>query len=177
MPRPATPGGAHSLPLPGVPVRANAPLNSAVVANDTRGAVFQEQRGRVVKRVLLIDDDQRFLQALARELLMQGYRVDEATDGLEGIQKALQDPPDIAVVDLILPRVGGSEVVSFFRQNPYLSSIPIVLLSGVLLESASAVNAIDADCVLTKGPFPDTSRLLLAALDRLAHGAREGKQV
>src|SRR5262245_21916412 len=130
-----------------------------------------------VKRVLLIDDDQRFLQGLARELLVHGYRVEEAADGLEGIQKALQDPPDIAVVDLIMPRVGGGEVVSFFRQNPYLASIPIVLLSGVLLESAAVVEAIEADFVLTKGPFADTSRLLLASLAKLERGARGGKQV
>jgi CheY-like chemotaxis protein len=71
-----------------------------------------------VKRVLLIDDDQRFVQAIARELLIHGYRVEEAADGLEGIAKAMHEPPDIAVVDLIMPRVGGGEVVSFFRQNP-----------------------------------------------------------
>jgi len=130
-----------------------------------------------VKRVLLIDDDQRLLQGLARELLAHGYRVDEAADGLEGIDKALQEPPDLAVVDLIMPRVGGAEVVSFFRQNAYLASTPIVLLSGVLLESAPAVDTIDADCVLTKGPFEETSRLLLATLDRLGHGSRGRKQV
>ena len=125
-----------------------------------------------MKRVLLIDDDQRLLQGLARELLAHGYRVDEAADGLEGIDKALQEPPDLAVVDLIMPRVGGAEVVSFFRQNPYLASTPIVLLSGVLLESAPAVDTIDADCVLTKGPFEETSRLLLATLDRLGRESR-----
>jgi len=130
-----------------------------------------------VKRVLLIDDDQRFLQALARVLLAHGYRVDEAADGLEGIDKAMQEPPDFAVVDLIMPRVGGGEVVSFFRQNPYLASTPIVLLSGVLAESAPAVDAIEADCVLTKGPFEETSRLLLSALDRLGQGSRGGKQI
>jgi signal transduction histidine kinase len=130
-----------------------------------------------VKRVLIIDDDQRFVQELARELLVRGYRVDEAADGLEGIGKAMQDPPDLAVVDLIMPRVGGAEVVSFFRQNPYLASTPIVLLSGVLLESASAVDAIEADCVITKGRFDETSRLLLDALERLGRGSRGDKQI
>jgi PAS domain S-box-containing protein len=130
-----------------------------------------------VKRVLLIDDDQRFLHAVARDVMLRGYRVEEALDGLDGIDKALQDPPDIAVVDLVMPRVGGAEVVAFFRQNPYLASVPIVLLSGVLLESASAVDAIDADCVLSKGPLAETSRLLLAALDRLGNGPRTAKQV
>ena len=130
-----------------------------------------------MKRVLLIDDDQQFLHAVARDVMLRGYRVEEAIDGLDGIDKAVQDPPDIAVVDLVMPRVGGAEVVAFFRQNPYLASVPIVLLSGVLLESASAVDAIDADCVLSKGPLAETSRLLVAALDRLGHGPRTAKQV
>lgn len=130
-----------------------------------------------MKRILLVDDDQQFLQALAREILSRGYRVDEATDGLEAIDKALREPPDIAVVDLIMPRVGGSEVVSFFRQNPYLARTPIIILSGVLVESAGAVDTIDADLVLNKGPFAATSRLLLDALDRLSAGPRSAKQV
>ncbi len=130
-----------------------------------------------MKRVLLIDDDQQFVQALARELLVRGYRVEEAADGLDGIEKAVQDPPDIAVVDLIMPRVGGGEVVSFFRQNPYLAATKIVLLSGVLLESAPSVDAIEADCVLTKGPFAETSRLLMAAIDRLGEGKQVDKEV
>jgi len=130
-----------------------------------------------LKRVLLIDDDRRFLQALARELLVHGYRVEEAADGLEGIQKAMQEPPDIAVVDLIMPRVGGGEVVSFFRQNPYLASVPVVLLSGVLIESAPVVDSIDADFVLTKGPFAETSRILLNAIEKLGSRPRGGKEV
>jgi two-component system sensor histidine kinase VicK len=89
----------------------------------------------------------------------------------------MQEPPDIAVVDLVMPRVGGAEVVSFFRQSPYLASVPIVLLSGVLLESASAVDAIDADCVLSKGPLAETSRLLVDALARLGTGPRTAKRI
>jgi signal transduction histidine kinase len=140
-------------------------------------ATTSGERVEYVKKVLLIDDDQRFLQGLARELLASGYRVDEAADGLEGIQKAVQDPPDIAVVDLILPRVGGDEVVAFFRQNPYLASVPIVLLSGVLLESATLIDTVEADVVLTKGPFAETSRLLLEALVGLVDGDPTDKQI
>src|SRR5580765_6487995 len=183
--------GAHSLPLSRVrrggerfprrtPYREQVKRSlelEAVAVHTTRADIHHEREGRPVKRVLIIDDDQRFLQELARELLVRGYRVDEAADGLEGIGKAMQDPPDLAVVDLIMPRVGGAEVVSFFRQNPYLASTPIVLLSGVLLESASAVDAIEADCVITKGRFDETSRLLLDALERLGRGSRGDKQI
>jgi PAS domain S-box-containing protein len=130
-----------------------------------------------LKKVLLIDDDQSFLQAAARALLRHGYRVEEAADGLEGLQKALQEPPDVAVVDLIMPKVGGSELVSFFRQNPYLASIPIILLSGVLIESASLVEDLNVDFVLPKGPFEETMRLLFAGLDEVDRGTRGKKAI
>jgi PAS domain S-box-containing protein len=130
-----------------------------------------------LKKVLLIDDDQRFLQATARVLLTHGYRVEEASDGLEGLQMALQDPPDVVVVDLIMPRVGGSELVSFFRQNPYLAGVPIILLSGVLIESAAVVEELSVDFVLSKGPFEETMRLLLSGLDDVGNGARGRKAI
>jgi PAS domain S-box-containing protein len=118
-----------------------------------------------LKKVLLIDDDQRFLHAAAKALLTYGYRVEEAADGLEGLQKALQELPDVVVVDLIMPKVGGSELIAFFRQNPYLASVPIILLSGVLLESAPLVEELNVDFVLPKGPFEETIRLLLSSLN------------
>lgn len=152
-------------------------LRAGLVGNDSFKNARTERRVNTLKQVLLIDDDQRFLQAAARELLLHGYRVEEAGDGLEGLQKALQDPPDIVVVDLIMPRVGGAEMVSFFRQNPYLASVPIVLLSGVLIESAPAVDALDVDWVLTKGPLEDTIRLLLWGLEKVGRGRRSDQEI
>lgn len=130
-----------------------------------------------MKKVLLIDDDRRFLQATARVLLTHGYEVEEASDGLEGLQMALQDPPDVVVVDMIMPRVGGSELVSFFRQNPYLAGVPVILLSGVLIESAAVVEELSVDFVLSKGPFEETMRFLLSALDEVGNGARGRKTI
>jgi PAS domain S-box-containing protein len=121
-----------------------------------------------VQRVLLVDDDRQFRQALTRDLLRHGYRVEEAEDGLDAIDKAVLDPPDLAVVDLVMPRIGGREIVALFRQNPFLASIPVVVLSGVLAESLSTLTAIGADCVLAKGPLEATSRLLLSALETLS---------
>jgi signal transduction histidine kinase len=128
-----------------------------------------------LKKVLLIDDDQRFLHAAARALLKHGYRVEEAADGLEGLQKALQEPPDVAVVDLVMPKVGGSELISFFRENPYLATVPIVLLSGVLIESGTLVEELDVDFVLPKGPFDQTIQQLVDSLIQIDKGARGRK--
>ncbi len=124
------------------------------------------------KRLLLVDNDPQFVELARRELLTRGYLVAEALDGLEGIEKALQEPPDIAVVDLVMPRVGGREVVSFMRQNPYLSSIPIILLSGVLVENRSETDSLDVDLVLSKGSLAETIPLLLSGIEKLTNGPR-----
>ncbi len=128
------------------------------------------------KLVLLVDNDPPFIEIARRELLTRGYLVAEAFDGLEGIEKALQEPPDIAVVDLVMPRVGGSEVVSFMRQNPYLSAIPIILLSGVVVENRSEMDSLHVDLVLSKGSLAETIPLLLSGIEKLANGPRETKE-
>lgn len=130
-----------------------------------------------MKKILLIDDDRKFLQATARALLVHGYRVEEALDGLEGLQKALQDPPDVLVVDLVMPKVGGADLVAFFRQNSYLAPTPIILLSGVLLETASLVEELQVDFVVPKGPLKETAQRLLSALEAIAQGKRQRKPV
>ena len=128
-------------------------------------------------KVLLADDDRRFVEAATRELMVQGFRVEEAADGLEAIEKALQDTPDVAVIDLIMPRVGGAQVVTFFRQNPYLSEVPLIVLSGVVSESRSTLESLDVDLVLGKGPRDETVRRLAAAVARLVRDGRGGKEI
>src|SRR5262245_37559015 len=101
-------------------------LNFGAPPNHTRGAAGQTERIGRVRRVLLVDDDRQYRQALTRELLRHGYRVEEAEDGLEAIDRAILDPPDVAIVDLIMPRIGGREIVALFRQNPFLAAIPVI---------------------------------------------------
>jgi signal transduction histidine kinase len=130
-----------------------------------------------VKKILLVDDDRRFVETAARELMLRGFRVEEAADGLEAIEKALEEAPDLAVVDLIMPRVGGTQLVAFFRQNAYLTGVPIVVLSGVVAESLGTVEALDVELVLAKGPREDTARRLSAAVERLLREGRGAKEI
>jgi len=130
-----------------------------------------------VKRVLLVDDDQRFTRAVARELALRGFQVDEAADGLAAIERALEEPPDVAVVDLVMPRVGGSQVIGFFRQHPSLARVPIVVLSGVLGESALAVERLDVDLVMAKGQLEETAWAVCAGIEGLGQTGRGARVV
>ncbi len=130
-----------------------------------------------MSKVLLVDDDRRFIEVAARELMLRGFRVDEAADGLEAIEKALEDPPDLAVIDLVMPRVGGAQLVAFFRQNAYLTGVPVIVLSGVVTESLGTVEALDVELVMAKGPREETARRLSGAVERVVRGGRSAKEI
>jgi two-component system KDP operon response regulator KdpE len=98
----------------------------------------------------VVDDEPQLLRALGSNLRVRGYEVDLASTGEEGLELAARRHPDLVVVDLGLPGIGGLEVVQGIRG---WSRVPIVVLSATGAES-SKVQALDegADDYLTK-PF------------------------
>jgi two-component system OmpR family response regulator len=79
-------------------------------------------------RVLVIDDDAAMLAALAAGLGSEGFQVETAPDGIEGLWMATESDFDILVVDLMLPGISGFEVCRRVRQNG--STVPILMLTA-----------------------------------------------
>jgi two-component system, OmpR family, KDP operon response regulator KdpE len=103
-----------------------------------------------VTRILVVDDEAQIRTALARALDARGYEVDTASDGEEALDRAAVRPPDLVVLDLNMPVMGGLEVT---RRMRAWSAAPILVLS-VRDEEPDKVAALDlgADDYLTK-PF------------------------
>jgi two-component system KDP operon response regulator KdpE len=101
-------------------------------------------------RVLLIDDEVRFLRSLAISLQARGYEVDTATTGEDGLERAARGNPDVVVLDLGLPRMDGIDVLQRMRT---WTEVPVIVLSARHQEP-SKVAALDAgaDDYVTK-PF------------------------
>ena len=101
-------------------------------------------------RVLLVDDDPALVQSLAIGLQAHGHQVLTARDGRPALQAAREDEPDLVVLDLGLPDLGGPEVIRRLRA---WTSLPIVVLSA-RSDSRDKVEALDlgADDYVTK-PF------------------------
>jgi two-component system response regulator MprA len=76
---------------------------------------------------LVIEDDERISQFLERGLIFEGYRVDVAHDGSEGLSIARDNPPDLVVLDLMLPGIDGLEVC---RRLRLASDVPILMLTA-----------------------------------------------
>ena len=101
-------------------------------------------------KVLLIDDEVRFLRSLAISLQARGYDVDMATTGEEGLDRAARGHPDVVVLDLGLPKMDGIDVLKSMRG---WTEVPVIVLSARHQEP-SKVAALDAgaDDYVTK-PF------------------------
>jgi len=83
-------------------------------------------------RILIIDDDQDFVQALDALLGQRGYEVLHARDGHEGVLRAQREHPDLILVDVMMgERTEGFFVVQELRRVPALTGVPIFVVSAV----------------------------------------------
>jgi len=83
------------------------------------------------KTILIIEDDKFLRELIAQKLLKEDYGVSEAVDGEEGIRKIKEEKPDLILLDLILPGIDGFEVLTRMRDDPEISSIPVIILSNL----------------------------------------------
>ncbi|MBK8984947.1 MAG: response regulator transcription factor [Chloroflexi bacterium] len=78
-------------------------------------------------RILVVEDEDRIRQFLQRGLTFEGYRVDAAADGQTGLELARENPPDLVLLDLMLPGMNGLEVCRRIRAA---SEVPILMLTA-----------------------------------------------
>lgn len=83
------------------------------------------------KRILLVDDEPDFTIVLKQNLIMEGYEVEVAYNGVEGIEKVKANPPDAIVLDVMMPEKDGFEVCAELKGDEKYEDIPIILLTAV----------------------------------------------
>lgn len=104
-------------------------------------------------KVLIIEDDPSLSDVLSYNLEQAGYQVAVANDGQEGLNRAQHQPPDIVILDVMLPVIDGLEVCRRLRSDSALNDVLIVMLTARAEESDHVVGlAIGADDYVTK-PF------------------------
>ena len=81
--------------------------------------------------VLLVDDDPHQRAFAAMVLADAGHAVHEAADGAEGMQRALEDPPELIVCDVVMPRMNGYQLVAAVRAEPSICTTPFMLLTSL----------------------------------------------
>jgi CheY-like chemotaxis protein len=84
-----------------------------------------------MKSILLVEDSRFLRRANERTLTKAGFRVTTAVDGEEALQLAKEVNPDIVLLDMLLPKVSGPQVLRALRNDPATANIPIVVLSSL----------------------------------------------
>ena len=105
------------------------------------------------KKALVVDADYFFVEFVSELLVKRGYNVTKAYDGKDGISKLQDQPHDIMFVDLVMPKVDGSQFIDFVRLKYGPNHFPIVALSGVMVEQLGSLDEIGADYYIAKGPI------------------------
>lgn len=123
------------------------------------GGPGQKADNYMNKTILVADDDKVFNRVISRVFEGTGWQVETVEDGVKALESITSRPPDVLLLDLNMPRLGGRELLSRIRANPRLAMIPVIILSGNGGPQEQASNfGLGADDFITK-PF-DTQDLI-----------------
>ena len=82
------------------------------------------------RRLLVVDDEPSIAKIVRKQLEVAGYDVTVAVDGLEGLTKARETMPELIVLDVMLPKMNGTEVCTTLKADPKTKAIPILMLTA-----------------------------------------------
>ncbi len=101
----------------------------------------------MAKKILLIEDEEILLNLLDKKLQEAGYDVTVARDGQEGLETMKSSRPDLILLDIVMPKMGGFEVMEEMNKDEQLKKIPVVIVSNsgqpVEIDRAKALGAKD----------------------------------
>jgi chemosensory pili system protein ChpA (sensor histidine kinase/response regulator) len=116
--------------------------------------------------ILIVEDDEDLRHLFRTALALAGYDVVEARDGLEALRWIDQSPPDLVILDLLLPRISGLVVQQEIAAQAVTRQIPIVVVTG----STMSAEDLDVACFLRKPISPD--QLIETVRSCLTSGAK-----
>ncbi len=83
-----------------------------------------------MKKILIVEDEEILINLLQRKLIQGGYDVLVARNGEEGLKLMKETIPDIVLLDIIMPKMGGIEVMEAMQKEDALKDIPVVIISN-----------------------------------------------
>jgi CheY-like chemotaxis protein len=117
-------------------------------------------------RILLVEDSKFLRLATERALARAGYEVTSANDGEEGLRLAREKKPDLILLDMLLPKMSGPDVLAALKKDPATTSIAVVVMTGMSQKNADRLQADGAAAFLEKSSLglESGSQKLIAAL-------------
>lgn len=124
---------------------------------------------RAMTKILLVDDS-KFLRLTAeRALARAGYTVSSATDGEKALRMAREELPDLILMDILLPKISGRDVLLALKKDPATMAIPVVVMTGLSQKNAARLQGDGAIAFLEKSvlDLDKGSEKLLAAVQEI----------
>jgi len=116
-------------------------------------------------KILIADDESDCLEVISKRLQLEGYQTFTAADGQEALDKIYRENPDIIILDILMPKKNGFEVLKEIRQRPISKWQPVVIVSVKdELENIKKGYDLEADLYITK---PFNLELLLNSIKTL----------
>lgn len=82
------------------------------------------------KRILIVEDEQDMAELVAMRLAREYYEIDRAHDGLEALSKIRREPPDLILLDIMLPGMPGTDVLREIRNDPRIADVAVIMLTA-----------------------------------------------
>lgn len=124
-----------------------------------------------MQSVLLVEDSRVIRMAMRHNLTKSGYQVFIAEDGEQAITSACSDNPDIILLDMILPKLSGPEVLARLKQDPATSHIPVIVLTGLSRKNEQKLKGQGAAAFMEKSQWTDNPNALLDVIKEVLVGA------
>lgn len=100
---------------------------------------------KIDKKILIIEDEEAMLKALDDTLTNAGFSTIKATGGGEGLNSAFALHPDVILLDILMPKINGMEVLKKLREDAWGKTVPVIILTNVSPDSDAALNAVVED--------------------------------
>lgn len=84
-----------------------------------------------MSKVLLVEDDTMFVKMYQKKFTREGIELITALDGVEGLEQMKKIKPDLVILDLMMPKMSGTEVLRAIRKDPKLKNIPIIVMTNL----------------------------------------------
>lgn len=117
------------------------------------------------KRILLVEDDDALANVYVMRLQTEGFDVRRVSNGEEALAAALSYKPDLVVLDVMMPKVSGFDVLDIFRNTPETANLKVIMLTALSQESdKERAESLGADDYLVK------SQVVIAdVIERIKH--------
>jgi len=123
------------------------------------------EKVRQGKKILIIEDENELCDLIGLRLERSGFEVIAANDGVEGLNKARLEKPDLIILDLMLPKMHGEDVCKEVRKDVRLSKIPIIMLTAKCTDADKVIGAVIGANVYIAKPFEGAK--LMQAINKL----------